>query len=271
MIKEEFILAAGSPDFSRKIAAFFQGEGWQARALSNEPAALRCSKEMQDAPQYLVTDKLSGWVVRLSRELHSKGTQIILSGAMSETPEELEIILGVPYRSIMGLPSYVATVLLEKQFRDEDIAGCLSPRAVIKMMDGSIFDKDLQAQLGLDGLVVFHKQGFNPMDVFTREYLADPSPELVERTAVWSFGRHPSEMSVRQKLAEMLSEVSDKGGRTIGISQIAFCDRDGEVIDDRRADEMLLRMVTRYMEGPGSLLPIETIYILIDQRCKMKV
>jgi hypothetical protein len=66
----------------------------------------------------------------------------------------------------------------------------------------------------------------------------------------------------------MLCEISDKGGRTIGISQVEFSDRDGEIIDDRQADEMLLRMVTRYMEGQGSLLPIKKIYILIDQRCK---
>ena len=192
-----------------------------------------------------------------------------MSGFMTETREELETILGVPYYSISGIPSKVANVLLETQLRDEEFKGRLYHDVEIKMMEGSIFNKELQTQLGLDGLVVFHKQGFNPMDVFTCEYLADPSPELVERTVVWSFGRHPSELSVRRKLAEMLSEVAEKGGRTIGISQIEFRDREGEVIDDRRADEKLLQMVSRFMDGPGSLLPIEKIYILIDKRCKM--
>ena len=269
MIQVKFILAAGSTVFSRQLAAIFQSEGWQAWSLNNKPSALRFSEEMRDVPHYLVTDKLDDWVIQLSRGLQPLGTKVILSGAMTETPEELESILGVPYHSIMGLPSHVAGVILDKQFRDEDIAGRLFPMPEIKMMDGSVFDKGLQMHLGLDGLVVFRKRGFNPMDAFTSEYLADPSPQLEERTAVWSFDRQPSERLVRQKLGEMLSEVSDKGGHTIGISQIEFRDREGEVIDDRRADEMLLRMVTRYMDGLGSLLPIEKIYIMIDQRCKM--
>ena len=42
----------------------------------------------------------------------------ILSGYMSESREELEGILGFSYRSIMGEPPKVATVLLEKQFPD---------------------------------------------------------------------------------------------------------------------------------------------------------
>ena len=268
MIKEKYILTAGTPAFSRQLAAIFQSEGWQASPLIDKPAAQRFSKEMRDVPQYLVIDELKDWVIQLSKELQPRGTQIILSGAMTETPEELESILGVPYYSIMGLPSKVADVLLGTQFRDEDIAGRLFHRPEIKMMDGSVFDKGLQAQLGLDGLVIFHKQGFNPMDVFTSEYMANPSPELVERTAVWSFGRHPSEMLVRHKLEEMLYEVSEKGGRIIGISQTEFRDRGGEVINDRRADEMLLRMVTRFLEGQGALLPIEKIYIIIDRRCK---
>lgn len=268
MMKERYILAAGSPAFSRKLAAIFQVEGWEAMALTNEPAAIRYSKDMQDVPQYLVIDKLKDWAIRLARELQPQGTQIILSGFMPETPEELQGILGVPYYSIMGLPSKAATVLLGKEVRDDEIFRRLSHRTEIKMMDGSIFDKDLQRELGLDGLVVFHKQGFNPMDVFTHDYMADPSPDLVDRTAVWSFGRHPSEMLVRHKLADMLCEVSGKGGRTIGISQVEFSDREGEIIDNRQADEMLLRMVSRYLEGQGSLLPIKKIYILIDQRCQ---
>ena len=120
MIREKFILAAGSPGFSRQLVAIFQREGWESRALTNEPSAHRFSKDMQDAPQYLVTDKLKDWVIRLSKELQPQGTQIILSGGMSETPEELEGILGVPYYSIMGLPSKVATVLLGRQIQDKE-------------------------------------------------------------------------------------------------------------------------------------------------------
>ena len=192
-----------------------------------------------------------------------------MSGSPKETREELKETLGVPYTFIPGLPWKVADVLLGKQFTDADMTAHLFPKAEIRIMYGSVFDKDLQRALGLDGLVVFRRHGFNPMDVFTDEYLADPSPELAGKTAVWSFGRHPGEMLVRHKLAEMLSEVSDKGACTIGISQIELCDGDEEIIDDGRADEMLLKMVTRYMEGTGSLLPITKIYILIDQRCKM--
>ena len=114
MMKEKYILAAGSPAFSRKLAAIFQVEGWEAMALTNEPAAIRYSKDMQDVPQYLVIDKLKDWAIRLARELQPQGTQIILSGFMPETPEELQGILGVPYYSIMGFPEKVAIVLLGK-------------------------------------------------------------------------------------------------------------------------------------------------------------
>ena len=269
MINEKFILAAGSPDYARMLAAIFQHEGWNARAITNGPSALRFLQEGPDVPKYLVADEIKGWVARLAQELHPLGTQVILSGFMTESPEELESMLGTPYYSIMGLPWKVADVLLGKEFRDEDMTRPIFPKVEIKMIEGSVFDKDLQGKLGLDGLVVFRRRGFNPMDVFTSEYLRDPSPDLVERTAVWSFGRHPVEGLVRRKLAEMLSEVSDNGGRTIGISQIEFCARDGEIIDDCRADEKLLQMVGRYMDGQGSLLPIRTIYILIDPRCKM--
>lgn len=268
MIKEKTILAAGSVGFSRQLAAIFRREGWQAGTLTNEYDAVRISWEIHDAPQYLITDVLKGWVVRLAQELQQQGTQIILSGFMTETQEELTAILGVPYYSIMGLPWKVATVLIGKEYGDEEMNRPLFPRAEIKMMEGSVFDKDLQRQLGLDGLVVFRRHGFNPMEAFTVEYLSNPSPELADRTAVWSFGVDPSEMLVRQKLTKMLFEVSEKGGCTIGISQIAFRDQNGDLIEDNRADEMLLRMVHRFIEGPGSLLPIRKIYILIDSRCK---
>ena len=118
MIKEKYLLAAGSPAFSKRLITYFQSEGWQVRTITNKPDALRFSKETQEAPQYVVTDRLKDWTIRLARELQPQGTQVILSGFMRETPKELECVLGVPYNSIMGLPSKVATVLLEKEFRD---------------------------------------------------------------------------------------------------------------------------------------------------------
>ena len=114
MIKEKYILAAGSPAFSKGLAEIFRGEGWQVDAVANKAASVRCSQEMHDVPQYFVTDKLKEWVIRLARELQPQGTVIILSGFMPEAPEELERILGVPYTSMMGLPSKVASVLLGK-------------------------------------------------------------------------------------------------------------------------------------------------------------
>ena len=63
-------------------------------------------------------------------------------------------------------------------------------------------------------------------------------------------------MSVRRKLAEMLLEVYDRGARTIGISQIAFRNRKGEIIDDWRADNMLLRMVSDFMYGPEIIFAV---------------
>lgn len=270
MIKEKFILAAGSPISSRQLAAIFQNEGWQVRTLDNDQAFRRFLKEMQYAPQFLVIDKLKDWTIRLAVELHQQGTRVILSGFIPEGPEEVERILGVPYDGIRGLPSKVATVLLKKRIDGPDIDGSRFPvhNAEIQMMDGSIFNAALQKQLGLDGLVIIHKDGFNPMNLLTHDYLDNPNPELVERTAVWTLGQEPSVIMVRHKVAEMLSEVSDKGGRIIGISQIDFRDRDGVVIDDRRADEMLLRIVSDYMNSLGALLPVEKIYILIDQQCK---
>ena len=270
MTKEKFILAAGSPVVSRQLAAIFQNEGWQVRTIDNDEASRRFLIEEQNAPQYLVIDKVVDWTIQLAREYQPHGTRVILSEFRSETPEEVERMLGVPYDGITGLPSKVATVLLGKRIDGPDIDGSRFPvhNAEIQMMDGSLFDKALQKQLGLDGLVIFHRDGFNPMNVFTTDYLKNPNPELVDRTAVWTLDRDPNEMMVKQKLAELLSEVSDKGGRVIGISQIDFRDRDGVIIDDRRADEMLLRIVSAYMRDLGALLPIEKIYILIDERCK---
>ena len=115
MIKENYLLAAGSRDFSKKLAAIVQSRGWQALSLTNKQNAVRFSKEMQIAPQFFVADKLTDWIIRLSRELHPQGTQIILSVCMAATQEELERILGVPYYSISGLPSKVASVLLKEE------------------------------------------------------------------------------------------------------------------------------------------------------------
>ena len=268
MIKEKFILAAGSPSFSRRVVAFFQREGWQVRTLANEEASRRFLKEEHNVPQCLVIDKLKDWTIQLAREFQPHGTRVVVSEVRSETPAEVERLLGVPYEGVTGLASKVVNVILERNFREEDLDGPLRHRADIQMMDGSIFDRALQKELGLDGLVVFHRDGYHPMNVFTTNYLKDPNPELVDRTAVWYYSGGPSEIRVWNKVAEMLSEVSDKGGRVIGISQIEFSDRNGAVIDDRRADEMLLRIVSDYMGGLGALLPIEKIYILIDQRCK---
>lgn len=115
MIKENYILAAGSWGFSRQLTAIFQSIGWQAQSLTNKRNVPRFFKELQAVPQYLVTDKLTDWVIRLCQELQSQGTQIILSGGMTESPEELKSILGVPYYSIMGLPAKVAIVLTGTQ------------------------------------------------------------------------------------------------------------------------------------------------------------
>ena len=268
MIKDNSILAAGSVGFARQLAAIFLSEGWQARTLTNEYDAVRISWEVHDVPQYLVIDVLKGWVIRLARELQRQGTQIILSGFMPETPEELDAILGVPYQSIMGNPWKVATVLIGKEYGDEEMNKPLFPQAEIEMLEGNVFDKNLQRWLKLDSLVVFRRHGFNPMEILTDNYLLNPSLELVDRTAIWSYDRNPSEPMVRRELAKMLSEVSERGGHTIGISQIEFSGPNGETIEDNRADEMLLRIVRRFMNGPGSLLPIKKIYILIDPECK---
>lgn len=115
MVKEKYLLAAGTIAFSRQLAAIFYSEGWQVRSITNKQNALRFLREMQDAPRYLVVDKLKDWVIRLAKELQPQGTEIILSGAMTETPEELKKILGLDYYSIMGLPSKVADVLLGTQ------------------------------------------------------------------------------------------------------------------------------------------------------------
>lgn len=88
------------------------------QTITKKQNALQFLKEMQVAPQYLVTDTLKDWVIQLSREFQPQGTQIILSGFMPDTPEELKRILGVPYYSIMGLPSKVASVLLGEQIAD---------------------------------------------------------------------------------------------------------------------------------------------------------
>ena len=90
MIKEKYILAAGSPAFSKGLAEIFRGEGWQADTVANKAASVRCSQEMHDVPQYFVTDKLKDWVTSLARKLQPQGTVIILSGFMPEAPEELE-------------------------------------------------------------------------------------------------------------------------------------------------------------------------------------
>ena len=115
LIKENYILAAGSWGFSRQLTAIFQSRGWQAQSLTNKRNVPRFFKELQAVPQYLVTDKLTDWVIRLCQELQSQGTQIILSGGMTESPEELKSILGVPYYNIMGLPAKVAIVLTGTQ------------------------------------------------------------------------------------------------------------------------------------------------------------
>ena len=96
MIREKYLLAAGSPAFSKKLAALFQSRGWQVEAITNKRNVSRLLMGMQIAPQYLVVDKLTDWIIQVSQQLHSQGTQIILSGWMTETPEELERILGVP-------------------------------------------------------------------------------------------------------------------------------------------------------------------------------
>ena len=118
MIKEKYLLAAGSPAFSKQLAAIFQSRGWQVESITNKRNVTRLFREMQIVPQYLIVDKLTDWIIQLSQQLHLQGTQIVLSGWMTETPEELERILGIPYYSIMGLPSKVASVLLGEQIED---------------------------------------------------------------------------------------------------------------------------------------------------------
>ena len=264
MMKEKYVMAAGSPAFSRKLAAIFQLEGWEATALTNEPAALRYLKDVQDIPQYLVIDKLKDWAIRLARELQPQGTQIILSGFMPETPEELQGILGVPYYSIMGLPSKVATVLLGKEVRDEEISRRLSHRREIKMMDGSIpagiracekvycrmFDKDFVERMGIDAIIDPIKRGFSESQGSWMGYIRNPARDV--KLVSFMYDRDRESALTVNEYKKMMNGLIDalvyQKAKVIATFPLYLTDEYGEELPRSKDDETVMAYLTDWLQ-----------------------
>ena len=124
-IREQTVLAVGSPGFAGQLAAIFKHEGWEAKTLTNKKNVPRFLRELDAAPQYLVTDSLKDWVVKLAHELDARGTEVYVSGFVN--PADLSGRY-FSYHSVSGLPSKVADVILGTQFTDEDIDRILHGR-----------------------------------------------------------------------------------------------------------------------------------------------
>lgn len=134
---------------------------------------------------------------------------------------------------------------------------------------GSVFDRSLQDELGLDSLAIFRKHGFNPMEVFTGEYLEDPNPRIDrEKTLVYNMCSAPKKGMVYGIVSRQIDAIAALGGNRVGISQLEYSERDGSIIDDSRADEWLKQCVERWVEEKGESSGLESIAIMIDNRCK---
>ena len=55
----------------------------------------------------------------------------------------------------------------------------------IERVKGDIFDHSLQDSLGLDGLILQVRHGFNPVDVAWRKYMEHPNMRIDANTGVY--------------------------------------------------------------------------------------
>lgn len=260
MVRDKYLLAAGSTGFSRQLAAIFQSEGWQVRSVTNEPAALRFLQEMQDAPRYLVTDKLKDWVIRLAQELQPQGTEIILSGAMTETPEELKNILGVDYYSIMGLPSKVADVLLGTQLREEDVAkrrmpsrtGQIIPSrtGICEQVYCRMLNKEFVEHMGIDAIIDPIKRGFSESQGSWMGYIRNPAHGV--KLVSFMYDRTPESALSVKEYTKMMDGLIDalvyQKARVIATFPLYLTDENGVELSRSKDDETVMAYLTDWLQ-----------------------
>ena len=260
MVRDKYLLPAGSIGFSRQLAAIFQSEGWQVRSVTNEPAAHRFLQEMQDAPRYLVVDKLKDWVIRLAKELQPQGTEIILSGVMTETPEELKNILGVDYYSIMGLPSKVADVLLGTQLRDEDVARRRmpsTPEQHIPARTGKcervycrILNKEFVEHMGIDAIIDPIKRGFSESQGSWMGYIRNPAHGV--KLVSFMYDRTPESALSVKEYTKMMDGLIDalvyQKARVIATFPLYLTDENGVELSRSKDDETVMAYLTDWMQ-----------------------
>lgn len=245
MIKEKFILAAGTTGFSRKLAAIFQSEGWQAGTITNEHDAVNISQEMRDVPKYFVADVIRGWVVQLAQELHQQGTEIILSGFMTESHEELEAILGTPFQSIMGLPSKVATVLLGKEVMEKDR---VRTRQCERIVGG--LNRGFVRRLGIDAIIDPIKRGFSESQGSWMGYIREPAEDV--KLVSFMYDRVPESALSVKEYTKMMDGLIDalvyQNARVIATFPLYLTDEDGKELTRSQDDATVMAYLNDWLE-----------------------
>lgn len=98
----------------------------------------------------------------------------------------------------------------------------------IERVKGDIFDHSLQDSLGLDGLILQVRHGFNPVDVAWRKYMEHPNMRIDANTGVYAYNDGVHNVPTREEFASLIAHELDtlvgRGARRIGMNPLWFQD-----------------------------------------------
>lgn len=144
----------------------------------------------------------------------------------------------------------------------------------IEFVKGSIFNIELQDSLGLDSIIAYVPDGFNPMELKWEDYRLNPNTRIDDLSLIYRYNDGnipiPKEFNVPAIVAATLDEICRRGARKIGISQITFNGMMGDSFDGDVADKVLSKCVREWIAKGNNSSKIDEIYLILDPDCTAK-
>lgn len=136
----------------------------------------------------------------------------------------------------------------------------------IERVKGDVFDHSLQESLGLDGLILQVRHGFNPVDVAWRKYMKHPNMRIDANTGVFVYNDGVHKVPTREEFPSLIAHELDtlvgRGARRIGMNPLWFQDENGERRGGHEADELLDNAILSWLSTSPNANKVDKIFVI---------